>query len=97
MSIGDAFAFIQLNTPQASILSKYFQRLCGFRCLGSASTAHAVTYMLGNSSPFRLYCSALHPKRKLWRDQSLRDGANHDGLTRLHAWMAASSLELESK
>jgi hypothetical protein len=53
--------------------------------------------MLGNSSPFRLYCSALHPKRKLWRDQSLRDGANHDGLTRLHAWMAASSLELESK
>ena len=97
MSIGDAFAFIQLNTSQASILSKYFQRLCGFRCLGSASTDHAVTHMLGNSSPFRLYCSALHPNRKLWRGQSLRVGANHDGLTRLHAWMAASSLELESK
>src|SRR5262245_28128814 len=54
MSIGDEFAFIQLNTSQASILSKYFQRLCGFRMIGSASSEHAVTYALGNSSPFNI-------------------------------------------
>ena len=95
MSIGSAFSFIQLNTSQASIFSQYMQRLCGVAFKGSVSTDHAVTHVLGNSSPFRLYCSAFHPRRNLWRDQSLRAGEGRERLQKLHSWMAESNRELE--
>src|SRR6476620_958932 len=97
MSIGNAFSFIQLNTSQASLFSNHMQRLCGFAFKGSASTDHAVTHVLGNSSPFRLYCSAFHPRRNLWRDQSTRAGSGRERLQKLHSWMAESSLDLEAK
>ena len=97
MSIGSAFSFIQLNTSQATIFSQYMQRLCGVAFKGSVSTDHAVTHVLGNSASFRLYCSAFHPRRNLWRDQSLRVGNGRERLQRLHSWMAESSCELEGK
>lgn len=97
MSIGSAFSFIQLNTSQASIFSQYMQRLCGVAFKGSVSTDHAVTHVLGNSSPFRLYCSAFHPRRNLWRDQSLRAGEGRERLQKLHSWMAELNRELEGK
>src|SRR5262249_54692058 len=97
MSIGSAFCYVQLNTPQATMLSMYLQRLCAMGSKGSASTDYAVTHVLGNASPFRVYCSAFHPRRHLRRGQSLRIMAVQERLQKVHSWMASSCHELESK
>jgi hypothetical protein len=75
-------------------LSKYLQQLCGFALKGTASTEHAVTHALGNSASLRVYCSAFHPRRNLWRMQWLPNAIDQQWLRGLHSWMAASSREV---
>src|SRR5262249_10516851 len=70
---------------------------CGIGLHCVASTEHAVTHVLGNASPFRVYCTALHPHRHLRREQSRRSKLNQENLHRTHSWIGRSYADLESR